>query len=51
MKTTIAVLLGTLPLMLAGGTGAELRRPLGISVAGCGRLASSRCGVAVYCRG
>jgi len=34
MMTTIAALLGTLPLMLAGGAGAELRRPLGISVAG-----------------
>jgi multidrug efflux pump len=34
MMTTIAALLGTLPLVLAGGVGAELRRPLGISVAG-----------------
>jgi multidrug efflux pump len=34
MMTTMAALLGTLPLMLAGGAGAELRRPLGISVAG-----------------
>jgi multidrug efflux pump subunit AcrB len=34
MMTTIAALLGTLPLMLAGGAGAELRRPLGITVAG-----------------
>jgi len=34
LMTTMAALLGALPLMLAGGAGAELRRPLGISIVG-----------------
>jgi multidrug efflux pump subunit AcrB len=34
MMTTMAALLGALPLALAFGTGAELRRPLGISIVG-----------------
>ncbi len=34
MMTTFAALLGGLPLALGGGTGAELRRPLGISIVG-----------------
>jgi multidrug efflux pump len=34
MMTTTAALLGGLPLALLGGTGAELRRPLGISIVG-----------------
>ncbi|MBE7218236.1 MAG: efflux RND transporter permease subunit, partial [Caulobacteraceae bacterium] len=34
MMTTFAALLGALPLMLAGGYGAELRRPLGVSIVG-----------------
>jgi hydrophobe/amphiphile efflux-1 (HAE1) family protein len=34
MMTTMAALLGALPLALAFGTGAELRRPLGISIIG-----------------
>ena len=34
MMTTLAALLGALPLAFAFGTGAELRRPLGISIAG-----------------
>jgi multidrug efflux pump subunit AcrB len=32
--TTMAALLGALPLMLGGGTGHELRQPLGISIVG-----------------
>jgi multidrug efflux pump len=32
--TTLAALLGALPLMLGTGTGTELRRPLGISIVG-----------------
>lgn len=32
--TTMAALLGTLPLVLGAADGAELRRPLGISVVG-----------------
>ncbi len=32
--TTLAALFGALPLALAFGTGAELRRPLGIAIAG-----------------
>ncbi|HUX45950.1 MAG TPA: efflux RND transporter permease subunit, partial [Terracidiphilus sp.] len=32
--TTMAALLGGLPLWLGGGVGAELRRPLGISIVG-----------------
>ena len=34
MMTTMAALLGALPLALGHGTGSELRRPLGIAVAG-----------------
>jgi HAE1 family hydrophobic/amphiphilic exporter-1 len=34
MMTTMAGLLGGLPLALASGTGAELRRPLGIAIVG-----------------
>ena len=34
IMTTMAVLLGGLPLMLGTGTGAELRRPLGITIVG-----------------
>ena len=34
IMTTMAVLLGGLPLMLSTGTGAELRRPLGITIVG-----------------
>ncbi len=34
MMTTMAALLGALPLALQDGTGAELRRPLGISIVG-----------------
>ncbi|MDB6152203.1 MAG: Cobalt-zinc-cadmium resistance protein CzcA [Chthoniobacteraceae bacterium] len=34
MMTTLAALFGTLPLAFGTGTGAELRRPLGIAVAG-----------------
>jgi multidrug efflux pump len=34
MMTTMAALLGALPLALGGGTGSELRRPLGISIVG-----------------
>src|SRR6185312_6604238 len=34
MMTTAAALLGALPLALGGGDGAELRRPLGISIVG-----------------
>ena len=34
MMTTLAALLGGLPLALEQGTGAELRRPLGISIVG-----------------
>ncbi len=34
MMTTMAALLGALPLALGTGTGAELRRPLGISIVG-----------------
>ena len=32
--TTLAALLGALPLILATGPGSELRRPLGITIAG-----------------
>ena len=32
--TTMAVLLGALPLVLAIGPGAELRRPLGVTIIG-----------------
>jgi multidrug efflux pump len=34
MMTTMAALLGGLPLALSAGTGSELRRPLGISIVG-----------------
>ena len=34
MMTTLAALLGALPLALGGGEGSELRRPLGISIVG-----------------
>jgi multidrug efflux pump len=34
MMTTLAALLGALPLALGGGVGSELRRPLGISIIG-----------------
>jgi len=34
MMTTIAALLGGLPLALGKGTGAEIRRPLGITIVG-----------------
>ncbi len=34
MMTTMAALLGALPLMLQGGTGAELRFPLGVTIVG-----------------
>jgi multidrug efflux pump len=34
MMTTMSALFGGLPLALMGGTGAELRRPLGISIVG-----------------
>jgi multidrug efflux pump len=32
--TTLAAMLGGLPLALGGGTGAELRKPLGIAIVG-----------------
>jgi multidrug efflux pump len=32
--TTMAAVFAALPLMLAGGTGAEVRRPLGIAIVG-----------------
>jgi multidrug efflux pump len=34
MMTTMAALLGGLPLAMGTGTGSELRRPLGISIVG-----------------
>jgi multidrug efflux pump subunit AcrB len=34
MMTTMAALFGALPLAMGRGTGSELRRPLGIAVAG-----------------
>jgi multidrug efflux pump len=34
MMTTMAALLGAVPLAFSSGTGAELRRPLGISIIG-----------------
>jgi multidrug efflux pump len=34
MMTTMAALLGGLPLALGSGMGAELRRPLGITIVG-----------------
>ena len=34
MMTTLAALLGAVPLALASGTGSEFRRPLGIAICG-----------------
>jgi multidrug efflux pump len=34
LMTTMAAMLGALPLMLGDGTGSELRRPLGIAIVG-----------------
>jgi multidrug efflux pump len=34
LMTTLAALLGALPLIVGNGTGAELRRPLGIAIVG-----------------
>jgi len=34
LMTTMAALLGALPLMLGTGTGSELRHPLGVSIVG-----------------
>jgi multidrug efflux pump len=34
MMTTMAAMLGALPLAIGGGTGAELRRPLGVAIVG-----------------
>ncbi|WP_170324349.1 efflux RND transporter permease subunit, partial [Salmonella enterica] len=34
MMTTLAALLGALPLVLSGGDGSELRQPLGITIVG-----------------
>jgi multidrug efflux pump len=34
MMTTMAAILGALPIALGTGTGSELRRPLGISIVG-----------------
>jgi len=34
MMTTFAAILGALPLVIAGGAGSELRRPLGVSIIG-----------------
>ena len=34
LMTTMAAMLGGLPLALGGGTGAELRKPLGIAIVG-----------------
>jgi len=34
MMTTVAAMFGALPLMLGGGTGSELRHPLGIAIVG-----------------
>ncbi|HEX4209233.1 MAG TPA: efflux RND transporter permease subunit, partial [Candidatus Binataceae bacterium] len=34
MMTTMAAMLGGLPLALGGGTGSELRRPLGVAIVG-----------------
>jgi multidrug efflux pump len=39
LMTTMAALLGALPLMLGGGAGSELRRPLGVAIVG-GLIAS-----------
>ena len=42
MMTTLAALFGALPLALEGGTGSELRNPLGITIVG-GLLLSASC--------
>ncbi|HEY8054812.1 MAG TPA: efflux RND transporter permease subunit, partial [Terriglobales bacterium] len=34
MMTTLAAMLGALPLAIGGGTGSELRQPLGITIVG-----------------
>jgi multidrug efflux pump len=34
LMTTLAAMLGALPLILGTGTGAELRRPLGVAIIG-----------------
>jgi multidrug efflux pump subunit AcrB len=34
MMTTMAALLGSVPIMLGGGTGSEIRRPLGFAIVG-----------------
>jgi len=34
LMTTLAAMLGAVPLMLGTGTGSELRRPLGIAIVG-----------------
>jgi multidrug efflux pump len=34
LMTTLAALLGALPLMLSSGAGSELRRPLGVAIVG-----------------
>jgi multidrug efflux pump len=34
MMTTMAAMFGALPLALGGGSGAELRRPLGLTIVG-----------------
>ena len=47
MMTIMAALLGGLPLALATGTGAELRRPLGLTIVG-GRALSKYHTVRVY---
>ena len=41
LMTTMAALLGALPLMLGTGTGSELRHPLGLAIVG--GLSSARC--------
>ncbi len=34
MMTTMAAILGALPLLVGGGTGSELRQPLGLAIIG-----------------
>jgi hydrophobic/amphiphilic exporter-1 (mainly G- bacteria), HAE1 family len=34
MMTTMAALIGTIPIAIGGGTGSEARRPLGIAIVG-----------------
>jgi hypothetical protein len=46
--TTMAALLGGLPLALGGGVGAELRMPLGITIVG--GLLCRRCSRSTPCR-